>query len=334
MVKDTTYYDILGVEVTATDVELKKAYRKQAIRLHPDKNGNDPKAAEKFQELGEAYGILKNKDSRALYDEMGIDGMKEKTVGEAADIDPAQFFNMIFGGDSFKDWIGELSMLQDVSKTAEVLGEDEEATTEAEKTEVDENKGDTVAESDQNLHVGQHLGTSSGLTSEQIEKKKKQKISQHQREEILRLHEESKRIKEERINTLSKNLISRIEMHQAAASNPDALRLYEHKLGIELEDLKIESFGIQLLQLIAKVYVSQANATIASSKTFGVSKIFTSVKTKTNSVKNGFSILKTALDAQASVEEMVREQEAMQQAIDAGEEISDAERYRQAEMER
>ena len=118
MVVDTTYYDILGVEATASEQELRKAYRKQAIKLHPDKNGNDPKAAEKFQDLGEAYGILSNADTRKIYDEYGVEGMKEKNV-QGENIDPSEFFEVIFGGVAFRDWIGELGMFNDITKSAQ-----------------------------------------------------------------------------------------------------------------------------------------------------------------------------------------------------------------------
>lgn len=191
MVKDTTYYDILGVAETATEVELKKAYRKQAIKLHPDKNGNDPDAAAKFQELGEAYGILQNPELRKLYDEVGIEGMKEnKMAADAADIDPAEFFKMIFGGDSFRDWIGELSMLNDMAKTAEILGDSEE---ESEKTS--EQATNDVNSKVQDLSVndkkegettvGAHTGEGryTELNAE-IEKKKKAKIKKEQREKL------------------------------------------------------------------------------------------------------------------------------------------------------
>ncbi len=51
MVKDTSYYDLLGINPDASDLEIKKAYRKKAILTHPDKNPDDPEAAERFQEV-------------------------------------------------------------------------------------------------------------------------------------------------------------------------------------------------------------------------------------------------------------------------------------------
>lgn len=321
MAKDTIYYDILGVSPLANDVELKKAYRKQAIKLHPDKNGNDPKAAEKFQELGEAYGILQNSESRALYDELGVEGMKDnKVASAAADIDPAEFFTMIFGGGSFKYWIGDLTMLQEISKKAEVLEGDDDETTDVPTTT-------DVAVHDQN---GQVPPQHPELTSEAIEAKKKQKISAEKRERFAKLDEEARQAKLLRVEELSSNLLSKIESYQSVASNREALAQFVQKLQKELEDLKIESFGIQLLQLIGKVYQQQASAAIQSARTFGVSKIFSSVKSTTRTVKNGYSIIKTSVDAQAAVEEMVKEQEALELR---GGEVTEAERYRQAELE-
>lgn len=112
MVVDTTYYDLLNIETSATSLEIKKAYRKAAIKLHPDKNPNDPDAAAKFQEVGEAYQVLSDETLRAKYDKYG----KQESIPQEGFEDPAEFFSMIFGGEAFKDWIGELSLLLELSK--------------------------------------------------------------------------------------------------------------------------------------------------------------------------------------------------------------------------
>ena len=65
------FYDVLGVQKGASEADLKKAYRRLARDLHPDKNKDDPKAAEKFKEVNEAYDVLKDAEKKAAYDQFG-----------------------------------------------------------------------------------------------------------------------------------------------------------------------------------------------------------------------------------------------------------------------
>ena len=70
------YYKILGVAKNTSEDELKKAYRKLAIKQHPDKNPNNKDEAEKkFKEISEAYDVLKDKEKRNMYDRFGKDGL-------------------------------------------------------------------------------------------------------------------------------------------------------------------------------------------------------------------------------------------------------------------
>ena len=83
---------VLGVAPDASASQIKKAYYKRALKDHPDKNPNDPEAAEKFQKVGAAYQVLSNPTLRDKYDVNGKDEMKEVDL-----MDPAMFFTMIFG---------------------------------------------------------------------------------------------------------------------------------------------------------------------------------------------------------------------------------------------
>ncbi len=69
------YYEVLGIDKSASADEIKKAYRKAAIKFHPDKNPGDKEAEDKFKEAAEAYDVLSNGDKKARYDQFGHDGM-------------------------------------------------------------------------------------------------------------------------------------------------------------------------------------------------------------------------------------------------------------------
>ncbi|MEM7699465.1 MAG: molecular chaperone DnaJ [Verrucomicrobiota bacterium] len=96
------YYEVLGVSKNAEEAEIKKAYRKLAVKYHPDKNPDDPSAEEQFKELGEAYEILMDDQKRAAYDRYGHRAFEQGTGPSAhggfSGSDPFDVFSSVFGG--------------------------------------------------------------------------------------------------------------------------------------------------------------------------------------------------------------------------------------------
>lgn len=113
------YYEILGVDKTASAEDIKKEYRKLAKKYHPDLNQGDEKAADRLKEINEAYEVLSDKDKRAKYDSFG----SNYDFSQGSNFDPSQygfggasygassgdfsdFFNMIFGNSGFSSSSG------------------------------------------------------------------------------------------------------------------------------------------------------------------------------------------------------------------------------------
>ncbi len=94
------YYEVLEVERQASDGQIKSAYRRLALKYHPDRNPGDDEAEEHFKECAEAYSVLADKEKRALYDRFGHAGVNGAGAGAGAGFDPTIFadFSDIFSG--------------------------------------------------------------------------------------------------------------------------------------------------------------------------------------------------------------------------------------------
>lgn len=357
MVVDTTYYDALGVRPTATELEIKKAYRKLAITTHPDKNPGDETAHTRFQAIGEAYQVLSNDELRKRYDKFG----KEEAVPGGGFEDPAEFFGMIFGGEAFVDLIGELSLMKDLTHTMELsskqMEEEDTAKVAEEKMqakfpEKSTQNGDggmsslspeqtapgrptpdlrapssdrassTPGTSTPRRQYGQQAimdrseedarMDAAGLTQEEKELRKKEKkkgLSKEQREELAKYEAERKRIRDERVETLAKKLLDRISVWTETDKGNDVTKAFQEKTRLEVESLKMESFGLEILHTVGTTYLQKATGFLKSQKFLGVSGFFSRLKDKGTFVKDTWSTISTAIDAQLTMEEMAKLEE-------------------------
>ncbi|KAI9888053.1 MAG: hypothetical protein M1823_000175 [Watsoniomyces obsoletus] len=152
-----------------------------------------------------------------------------------------------------------------------------------------------------------------GLTEEERElrrrEKKKSGLSKEQREELAAFERERKRIRDERVDTLSKKLIDRISIWTETDKTSDVTKAFEEKTRLEVENLKMESFGLEILHAIGTTYLQKATSFLKSQKFLGISGFFSRLKDKGTLAKETWATVSTAIDAQMTLEEMAKMEE-------------------------
>lgn len=316
MVADTTYYDLLEVKTTATELEIKKSYRKLAIKYHPDKNPGNEQAAETFKKISEAYQVLSDKEKRLKYDQVGI-----QENGGAEMVDPEKFFDDIFGGESFIPYVGELTLLKNLTKEME-LEQNQEAEKEASKLEQDE--ANRYYETHKlNISANKFLGDENlnNMSSEEQQKAleaERKKLHDAERE---RIEEEQRQHREEIQNELTKKLINRLSLYTETDKSEDVVRSVQEKFRLEAENLKMESFGLELLHTIGTIYYNKANTFLKAQNSFlGIGGWFGTLKEKGGIIKDTYSTISIALDAQSTMQQLAKMNERREKEASKGEE--------------
>ena len=350
-----------------------------------DKNPDDPTANEKFQAIGEAYQVLSDKDLRAAYDKFGKDHAKP----QEGFTDPAEFFTSIFGGEAFVDWIGEISLMKDLTATMDITMEEEakeaEAAARAEEEQtkqegkadedfpgtedaikqsmkeqeagfgsshaptptvvVDDEKASAAAAGDapdgppppyrsddaspapSSSSRSKHqiplrpaltdkshedlTAAAEADTEEDLRRKEKKKggLSREQREKLAAFEKERANVRQQRVETLSAKLIDRISVWTETDKNPAVTRAFQEQMRLEVENLKMESFGLDILHAIGQTYVTRASTLLRSQKFLGIGGFFSKLRDKGNMVKDTWNTISSAIDAQKTMEDMARREQ-------------------------
>jgi hypothetical protein len=152
-----------------------------------------------------------------------------------------------------------------------------------------------------------------GMTDAEKELREKQKkkagLTKEQREELAAYEMERKKIREERISNLSKKLVDRISLWTETDKAADVTSAFKEKIQLEIENLKMESFGLEILHAIGATYIMKASSFLKSQKFLGISGFFSRIKDKGTLVKDTWSTMSAAIDAQLTMEEMAKLEE-------------------------
>lgn len=152
-----------------------------------------------------------------------------------------------------------------------------------------------------------------GLTAEEKELRKKEKkkggLSKEQRDRLDAYEKERKKIRDERVETLAKKLIDRISVWTETDKGPDVTKAFEEKIRLEVENLKMESFGLEILHAIGTTYLQKSTSFLKSQKFLGISGFFSRLKDKGTLAKETWNTISTAIDAQLTMEEMAKMEE-------------------------
>lgn len=358
-IKDMSYYDLLGVRGDATDIDLKKAYRKAAIKWHPDKNPGNEEAEKQFVLIGEAYQILSDSQERAYYNK---NGKREKgQAGQMPMEDPGKLFETMFGGEKFRDWIGEISLGKDIGKAFETnTTEEEREAMKAEwaakqnvkapetiKHDLDSSVGPSstapvvpegvrrqpslaggsgIQPSPANATTSTTFASSSSLqppstapTTPPTHPKPALKQTPEQRIEAEKYERQRREETVSRVNDLTKKLLERIRPFVEArnpgeADDPETER-FRQSIKMEAEDLKLESFGVELLRLIGSVYFTKASTYMKLHRSkspftnfLGLPGFFESTKQKGKMIKEAWGMLSSTLDVQTAMMDLEKRQ--------------------------
>ena len=151
-------------------------------------------------------------------------------------------------------------------------------------------------------------------TEEEKELRKKEKkkggLTKEQREQLAAYEKERARVRQERVDTLARKLIDRISIWTETDKGKDVTRAFQERIRLETENLKMESFGLDILHAIGAVYLSKATALIKSQKFLGIGGFFSRMKDKGSLVKDTWNTISSAIDAQQTMEEMARMEQA------------------------
>lgn len=244
--------------------------------------------------------------------------------------DPGEFFSMIFGGDAFVDLIGEISLMKDITKTMEVTTqEDEQLAGDAENLNMQEggeNAANTAGDASSvppHRVPGQQLlmdvsdeekrMREAGVSPEEIEihekARKKNGLSKDQQEKLAALEEQMREEREKRVSTLTDKLIARLSIWTETDKGSQVTAAFQEQTKLEVENLMMESFGVEILHAIGTTYVQKATSFLKSQKFLGISGFFSRLKDKGALAKDTWGTISTMLDAQFTMEEMSKLEE-------------------------